>query len=450
MVLGAQGQQARHLIVKGLELDQILQGPEYNNGCMMILSSEVTVDDLILRNCGRDGFGMGGNNTVVRNSQVLSCGRHQPLGAADTKGLGFYRAPFSSSFTTAHGGAFENNLVDGCRGGGGVIHYHTADDFIVRNNVFRNFGALSPWGFPAGFTGLRTATGVNIGGAGVDTGNALGTVPGPERARIYHNQFYNISAPDQSTGHVMWGASNYAIYNNTYYNVTGHQRFILCYSTNEGVTVKNNILSKVPNETNYPLGCGETFTGEVSNNFNGDPLFVNAAGNDFHLTAKSPAIDYGTAKITDAITITGYSGKAPDAGYAEFVDAPIPPPVVGQTVKYNVSWKDNSNNEKGFRVEQCVGQGCTNFVHIHGDLPANTTTLQDTIVDDPGNRVICYRVKAFSGQTESKPTNTACVTTPPIGGGSEMTPPSSATVTLVSPQKKKAAVTKKPVTKRKK
>jgi hypothetical protein len=85
-----------------------------------------------------------------------------------------------------------------------------------------------------------------------------------------------------------------------------------------------------------------------------------------------------------------------------------------QTVKFSITWVDNSTNEQGFHLEQCVGQGCTSFYRIGGDIPANQTNYQDTILNDPGNRMICYRVKAFNLTGESGPSNTACATTPPV------------------------------------
>jgi hypothetical protein len=98
-----------------------------------------------------------------------------------------------------------------------------------------------------------------------------------------------------------------------------------------------------------------------------------------------------------------------------------------QTVRFNISWRDNSINEQGFHLERCIGVGCTNFAKIGGDLAVNSTTYQDTILDDSGNRMICYRIKAFNSTGESTPSNTGCVTTPPI------TPPPAPTVLTVSP-----------------
>jgi hypothetical protein len=85
-----------------------------------------------------------------------------------------------------------------------------------------------------------------------------------------------------------------------------------------------------------------------------------------------------------------------------------------QTVNVRLNWVDNSTNEEGFRIRQCVGQGCTSFTTLATPVAANMTTYTDVIKNDPGNRTICYQVVAFNSAGSSPPTNTACLTTPAI------------------------------------
>jgi hypothetical protein len=53
----------------------------------------------------------------------------------------------------------------------------------------------------------------------------------------------------------------------------------------------------------------------------GGPLFANAAGGDFHLTAQSPAVDHGkaSAAVTDADGNPRPQGAAFDIGAYELV-----------------------------------------------------------------------------------------------------------------------------------
>lgn len=96
-------------------------------------------------------------------------------------------------------------------------------------------------------------------------------------------------------------------------------------------------------------------------------------------------------------------------------------------LQFELLWKDNSSNEDGFRIEQCVGVGCTAFKAIGQPTPANATSYVDTIIGDPGNRTICYRVKAFNAGGETSPSNVACMITP-------MLPPDAAPTELKATQ----------------
>lgn len=68
----------------------------------------------------------------------------------------------------------------------------------------------------------------------------------------------------------------------------------------------------------------------------------------------------------------------------------------------NLTWTDNAGTEQGFRVLR-------NGVQI-AELPANTTTFQDTGL--AGATAYTYQVKAFNAVGESALSNTATVTTP--------------------------------------
>jgi hypothetical protein len=85
-----------------------------------------------------------------------------------------------------------------------------------------------------------------------------------------------------------------------------------------------------------------------------------------------------------------------------------------QTVKVNMKWTDNSDNEDGFQVWQCVGNGCTGFYKIGNPLPVNTVTYQDEIRNDPGERTVCYAITAFNAGGESLKSLPACLVTPKV------------------------------------
>jgi hypothetical protein len=289
----------RHVILKHLELDQSLQGANYTGGCLTIHAPDVTVDDLIMRNCGRDGVGIKSKRITVRNSRIYNCGVHNPADSTDTKGLGFYANTDTleqgdSKWPAGFGGEFifENNIVDGCRGGGGVIHYMGTDNGIVRNNIFRNLGLSSPLSItnPVGGGFKTTGTGINIGGDGI-----FGS-PGPRFNKIYNNLFINITGDYLPSGHKLWGAADNQIYNNTYYNVA-YGYIAMCNSWNPNYIIKNNIFSAVSSQA-YPASqsCSGELTGSISNNLlNPDvgATFIDASNGDFSLKTGSAASSLG-------------------------------------------------------------------------------------------------------------------------------------------------------------
>jgi hypothetical protein len=79
------------------------------------------------------------------------------------------------------------------------------------------------------------------------------------------------------------------------------------------------------------------------------------------------------------------------------------------TSQINLSWTDNANNEQGFRIERCQGNGCTNFVQIAQVAVANTTSYSDTGL--ASNTRYRYRVRAYNSVGNSAYSNIALART---------------------------------------
>jgi hypothetical protein len=69
-----------------------------------------------------------------------------------------------------------------------------------------------------------------------------------------------------------------------------------------------------------------------------------------------------------------------------------------------LAWTDNANNETGFSIERCTGNGCTNFAQI-ATVGANTTSYPNTGLDS--KTWYRYRVRAFNGSGNSGYSNIA-------------------------------------------
>ena len=75
----------------------------------------------------------------------------------------------------------------------------------------------------------------------------------------------------------------------------------------------------------------------------------------------------------------------------------------------NLGWTDNATNETGFRVEECVGASCTNFIEL-GTVGANATS--EPITGTTGGTTYRYRIRAYNGAGNSAYSNIASATTP--------------------------------------
>jgi poly(hydroxyalkanoate) depolymerase family esterase len=105
---------------------------------------------------------------------------------------------------------------------------------------------------------------------------------------------------------------------------------------------------------------------------------------------------------------------------------PPPPPSSGLAAPSNLtasatssttvslSWTDNTTTEEGFRLERATS-GSNNFTQI-ASLAANTTSFTNSGLS--AETSYTYRIRAFSGSTNSAYSNQASVTTPTAGGGS--------------------------------
>lgn len=75
----------------------------------------------------------------------------------------------------------------------------------------------------------------------------------------------------------------------------------------------------------------------------------------------------------------------------------------GQGVSRSATWKDNAQNEEGYRFYGSIDKGVT--WEKLADGPANSVGVQFQV---PDNRARCYSATAFNSAGESGKTNMVC------------------------------------------
>jgi Right handed beta helix region len=256
-------------------------------------SNHIRLRNCEVRNGPAQGINVQGDPTQGQNpdgNEFLGCKVHDN-GGTSALNHGFYLT--SSS-----------NLVDGCdvyaNAGYGVQIYHSAahDSLWCSDNTVRNNRIHG-----------NDTSGNCTGGVVVANG---------DDNLVYNNLVYGNAGGIQ----VGYGANNTGVYNNTCVDNAGSYTggFGVVVGANGGATntsVRNNICYR-----NGRGGVDDQGTGTVADHNSGnttDPLFVNAAGNDYHLRVGSPAIDAGVAIASVATDYYGVTRLIYDLGAIEYV-----------------------------------------------------------------------------------------------------------------------------------
>jgi hypothetical protein len=109
-----------------------------------------------------------------------------------------------------------------------------------------------------------------------------------------------------------------------------------------------------------------------------------------------------------------------DSAYSNTVSATTPAPALPappsnltatpqSTSQVNLSWTDMANNEDGFKIERCLGAGCSNFAQI-ATVSSNVTSYPNNGLS--ASTAYSYRVRAYNSGGDSSYSNTASTTTP--------------------------------------
>jgi parallel beta-helix repeat protein len=253
-------------------------------------------------------------------------------------------------------------------GGDGVAIVNSTGHVVVARNLLWGNRALSyDYGYDGGAFSVYASSNWTIrDNVTWDNRNVLETATDAAKTPcdggyFVRNLNYGATTVDRTVGMVLRCASNTLVANNTF---AGIQYFVFDISNNsgswgssiEGLRVINNVatltsgkvysiltslpasvvldrnvlhysgssvLATVVGNSTSSLATFQSWTGQETNGVVADPHFRAPETNDYTLLSDSQAIDRGTTipGVTD-----GFTGVAPDSGYAEFQ---LPPAGVG-------------------------------------------------------------------------------------------------------------------------
>ncbi|MEJ7576542.1 MAG: S8 family serine peptidase [Pyrinomonadaceae bacterium] len=291
---------------------------------------------------------------------------------------------------------------------------------VTTNASYTSFG-MTYAGTTAGTTG--TLVDCRLG--------QVGEFPAGVSGNIALIQRGTISFADKVTNAMNQGATAAIIYNNVAgdfsgtLGAAGNWIPAVTVSQETGNTLKSQAASStsatVVNQTSdwdYYDGTSMAtphVAGVLALIWSVNPTFTNTAVESYlfntatDLGAVGYDTTYGRGIVNADAAVTQAQGGGGGGGTPTTPSAPSSLTATAASMtQVNLSWRDNSSDETGFRIERCTGSGCTNFAEV-GTVGANVISYNNTGL--ARNTVYSYRVRAYNASGNSAYSNTVSVRT---------------------------------------
>ena len=321
-------------------------------------SGSVTINDCRIHghhNTGRGGAIVAGTSTsifTVTNSELYENRADDDGGAVnlnDGNGHSFTNTVIRDNQATDSGGAVwaqnasatftDVTIKDNTAGSGGAIYSLNADADFVRCTVTGNVATSGNGGFSVLANGGENFSLENcIVADNQALAGGVSYVNGGEFIAI-NSTFANNRATGGEGG-VLWHQNATAIFRNSILwgnnaSDEGHNAYINGGTVTIGDSILasggDGVLDNAPYFTTSGAAHTLTIGAETTEN---DPMFVDAAGGDYHIQVVSPAVDNGSATDAPAEDIDGDSrpqGIADDIGADEYLSGLNSGPVLSWT-----------------------------------------------------------------------------------------------------------------------
>lgn len=260
------------------------------------------------------GIFVGIGNSVVRANHVVNTAMTPVLGGVQAGGIGIFVAPvsYAPGFSiTVSGNVVEYNATNGIAtqysipNNSSVVGYPLAFSFV--GNIIRNTAPLyAPMSIQSYGGTYVVANNLIYGNSktGLQVILNQSSYPGTTGSSIVNNTFYNNGTGSgiQGSEIALFGLGQ-KVFNNIFvHTATSSVPTVFCGTTNNPIVFDHN-------DTYSPNAVAiQNCTATAPGNLSVDPLFVNPAAGDFHLSASSPGIDVGNNAAPD-LPATDLSGN---------------------------------------------------------------------------------------------------------------------------------------------